>query len=154
MISRENGSHHPAITEDQRGQPVRVPADKLEGEEAPEATAKPSKPAVLHSFDMAEGVWIGEVREVGVEVSYSVTIEFRGNGAGEVHYVGAGYDCKGVLAPRSAGAELVFIETIVLARDQCADGEVRITFEGDRMDWSWINEWREVQATAVLYRNR
>ena len=128
--------------------------DKAEGEEAPEAPAKPSTPAIVHSFDMAQGRWVGEVREAGVQDSYSVTIDFKGNGAGEVHYVGAGYDCKGVLAPRSAGAELIFIETIVLARDQCADGEVRVTLDGDRMDWRWINEWREVQATAVLYRSR
>ena len=128
--------------------------EKAEGEEAPEIVAKPSEPARIHTFEMVAGRWVGEVEEIGVDGNYSITINFRDNGAGEVHYVGAGYDCKGVLSPRSAGAQLVFVETIVLARDQCADGEVRITLDGNRMDWRWVNEWREVQATASLVRSK
>ena len=129
-------------------------SDKIEGEEAPEAPRTPAKPATIQTFDMIEGVWSGTVSEAGVEGSYSITMTMRANGAGEVHYLGAGYDCRGVLAPRSAGTELVFVETIVIARDQCADGEVRVVLDGDRMMWRWINEWNEVQATAELKRSK
>ena len=125
--------------------------DKVEGEEAPET---PVGTVTIHTFDMIEGIWSGTVSETGVEGTYTITMTMRASGAGEVHYLGAGYDCRGVLAPHSAGVELVFIETIVMARDQCADGVVRVTLDGDRMEWRWINEYQEVQATANLARKR
>lgn len=101
---------------------------------------------------MTAGIWAGLVREEGVPEPYRITLVFAANGAGEVHYQGAGYDCRGVLAPLSAGAELVFVETITLRRDQCSDGQVYIVLTGDRMEWRWGLSEKEIYATATLTR--
>ena len=132
-------------------------------EDAPEAVPKsgstetgpePFGSATPLEYADVAGRWVGEVREDGVAGTYRIQLDFRASGAGEVHYQGAGYDCRGVLAPRSKGRVLVFIEAITLRRDQCSDGEVYITVENGRMDWRWGFSPDEIYATAVLVREK
>lgn len=106
------------------------------------------------SFQRAAGVWVGQVQEIGVEQRYTAKLRLRENGAGEVHYMGAGYDCRGVLAPLSAGEHLVFVETITLGRDQCSDGRVYVTLYGDEMEWLWGFSPQELYASATLARQK
>ncbi|MEM7056784.1 MAG: hypothetical protein AAF557_04295 [Pseudomonadota bacterium] len=102
------------------------------------------------TFADVEGAWTGTVDEVDQD-PYVINLTFRPGGLGEVSY--SGYNCEGVLGPLTQGSKLVFKETITKGRDICADGTVEITPEGSGLNWTWINEWNEVQATAVLRRS-
>ncbi len=130
----------------------QTPPPKAIKEESNSTGNIESAPAAVLDFSMVAGRWVGEVREEGVDEPYRITLDFAPNGAGEVHYLGAGYDCRGVLAPLSAGKELVFIETITLQRDQCSDGQVYVVVTGDRMDWRWGFSPKEIYATSTLTR--
>lgn len=101
------------------------------------------------TFRDIEGAWTGTVDEVDQD-PYIINLTFRPGGLGEVSY--SGYNCDGVLSAVSEGAKLVFKETITTRRDICADGTVVITPRGLDLNWTWINQWNEVQATAVLTR--
>jgi len=114
-------------------------------------------PTSAGADDMFFGTWKGEVVDPGSDAPYPMTISiFEKNGRIFQHTkYGAPLHCAGggVLIERTSGA-LHLTETILIKRDICADGTLRVYLNGDdTLIWEWFYLNGDFAARSDLERS-